>query len=70
MIAKTDPNVAKHKPIRLPRWSDVGYLLQGVGIGIIIGHILDIVQLNWITTTTVFFSLVVVGGYMITSSKH
>ena len=70
MITNATPDAVKRNSIRLPNLSDVGYLLQGCGIGIIIGHTFDILRLDVPTVAVIFFCLVVVGGYMINSSKH
>ena len=70
MIINDTPDVVKRKSIRLPNLSEVGHLLQGCGIGIIIGHTFDIVRLSVPTVAVIFFCLVVVGGYMINSSKR
>jgi hypothetical protein len=70
MITNATPDVVKRKSIRLPNLSEVGHLVQGCGIGIIIGHTFDIVHLGVTTVAVIFFCLVVVGGYMINSSKR
>ncbi len=70
MIAKATPDVVKQKSIRLPNLSEVGHLLQGCGIGIVMGRNFDIVHLGVTTVAVIFFCLVVAGGYMINSSKH
>jgi hypothetical protein len=68
MITKATPDIVKRKSIRLPNLSEVGHLLQGCGI--IIGQNFNIVHLSVTTVAVIFFCLVVVGGYMINSSKH
>lgn len=70
MITNDTPDIVKRKSIRLPNLSEVGHLLQGCGIGIIVGHTFDIVHLGVPIVSVTFFCLVVVGGYMINSSKR
>ena len=74
MITSATPDVVKRKSIRLPNLSEAGHLIQGCGIGIIIGRSFDIVHLDITTDITtvgiIFFCLVVAGGYMINSSKR
>jgi len=70
MITNASPDIITKKPIRIPNLSEWGHLLQGCGIGIIIGHTFDIVQLSIPTCSVIFFCLVVIGGYMISSSKR
>jgi hypothetical protein len=70
MINKVSPDIVKRKAVRFPTWSDTGYILQGCGIGIVIGRIFSDVHLSAMTTSTIFVGLVVIGGCMITSSKR
>jgi uncharacterized membrane protein YfcA len=70
MSAKISPPAVKRKSLRLPNWSEAGHALQGCGIGIFVGHIFSIVHFSAVTISVVIFCLIVVGGYMITSSKR
>ena len=70
MITNATPDVVKRRSIRLPNLSEAGHLLQGCGIGIIIGQTFNIVHLDVTTGAIIFFCLVVVGGYMVNSSKR
>jgi hypothetical protein len=70
MIGKAPPDTVKRKAVRFPTWSETGYILQGCGIGIVIGSIFSVVHLSVVTSSISFFCLVVIGGYMITSFKR
>jgi hypothetical protein len=70
MIVKASPDSVKRKTVRYPTWSETGYILQGCGIGILIGQIFSDVHLSNGICSALFFGLIVIGGYMNNSSKR
>ena len=69
MSVEGPTDAIKRKLIPHPTWSEVGHILQGCGIGVIIGEILSDVHSAKETFPIVFFCLITIGGFIINFNR-